>query len=154
MLYWAASMGQTESAELLLHFGASADSLNSTQWTPLFWAAIKGHREMASLLISHNANVLQVDSDGMTPVYWSTFAGQNATTQLLLQAIEKLNIDSPNLNQKVTLRELKDPESLTISQAKKMVAQARKTTAAYNTPQSLVQLSAERLGSEGFSELI
>jgi ankyrin repeat protein len=144
-LHWAASMGQVDSAKLLLLSGATVDSLDSAQWTPLFWAAIKGYRDMASLLLSRGANVHQVDSDGMTPLHWSVSAGQDSTTHLLLETIERGNVREPDSH--YTLRWLENREGLSISQAKQMVAP-------YVTSKSLLQLSAESLNSEGFSEFM
>ncbi|KAI8625612.1 ankyrin repeat-containing domain protein [Xylariaceae sp. FL1651] len=144
-LHWAASMGHTDSARVLLCSGAAVDSLDSAQWTPLFWAAIKGHREIADLLLSRGANIYQVDSGGMTPVHWSLSAGQDATTHLFLQTIEKGKARQPN--KIYTLRYLDNRECLSISEAKRIVAP-------YTTSKSMVQLSADSLDATCFSKVI
>jgi cytohesin len=72
----AASDGQTETVDALLHQGAEIDARTHSGWTPLHWAVWQGHPEVVSVLLHSGADVnAPVHDDyghtsGWTPVYW------------------------------------------------------------------------------------
>ena len=66
-LYFAASRGHKEIAELLVDKGADVNAKSDGDWTPLFTAALNGHKEIAELLIAKGANVNAKDENGATP---------------------------------------------------------------------------------------
>ena len=67
-LTWAAMMGQTHAAELLLQHGANIKGTNKDGNTALHLAAFLGHAETAELLIKNGASVNTKNHDGGTPV--------------------------------------------------------------------------------------
>jgi len=71
-LYFAASRGHKEIAELLVDKGADVNAKSDGDWTPLFTAALNGHKEIAELLIAKGANVNAIEAQGKTPLGWAT----------------------------------------------------------------------------------
>ena len=67
-LTWAAMMGQTEAAELLLQQGADINGKNRDGNTALHLAVFLGHAETAELLLKSGANVNAKNDDNATPV--------------------------------------------------------------------------------------
>ena len=67
-LTWAAMMGQTEAAELLLQHGANINGRNRDGNTALHLAVFLGRAEMAELLIKNGADVNAKNDDGAIPV--------------------------------------------------------------------------------------
>ena len=67
-LTWAAMMGQTEAAELLLQHGADINGRNRDDNTALHLAVFLGHAETAELLLKSGADVNAKNDDGATPV--------------------------------------------------------------------------------------
>ena len=67
-LAWAAMMGQTEAAELLLQHGADINGKNRDGNTALHLAVFLGHAETAKLLLKSGADVNAKNGDNATPV--------------------------------------------------------------------------------------
>ena len=67
-LTWAAMMGQTEAAELLLQQGADINGKNRDGNTALHLAVFLGHAETAELLLKSGADVNAKNDDNATPV--------------------------------------------------------------------------------------
>ena len=67
-LTWAAMMGQTEAAELLLQHGADINGRNRDNNTALHLAVFLGHAETAELLLKSGADVNVKNNDGATSV--------------------------------------------------------------------------------------
>ncbi|RKU39428.1 hypothetical protein C6496_01490 [Candidatus Poribacteria bacterium] len=67
-LAWAAMMGQTAAAELLLEHGADIKGRNQDGNTALHLAAFLGRAETAELLINNGADVKAKNGDGATPI--------------------------------------------------------------------------------------
>ena len=67
-LAWAAMMGQTEAAELLLQHGADIKGRNRDGNTALHLAVFLGHAETAELLLKSGADINAKNNDGATPV--------------------------------------------------------------------------------------
>ena len=67
-LTWAAVMGQTEAAELLLQQGADVNGRNRDGNTALHLAVFLGRAETAELLLKSGADVNARNDDGATPV--------------------------------------------------------------------------------------
>ena len=67
-LTWAAMMGQTEAAELLLQHGADINGRNRDDNTALHLAVFLGRAGTAELLLKSGADVNAKNDDGATPV--------------------------------------------------------------------------------------
>ena len=67
-LAWAALMGQTEAAALLLQHGANINGRNRDGNTALHCAVFLGNAETAELLLKNEADVNAKNLDGSTPV--------------------------------------------------------------------------------------
>lgn len=67
-LTWAAMMGQTEAAELLLQQGADVNGRNGDGNTALHLAMFLGRTETAELLLKSGADVTVKNDDGATPI--------------------------------------------------------------------------------------
>ncbi len=67
-LTWAAMMGQTEAAELLLQHGADINGRNRDDNTALHLAVFLGYAETAELLLKSGADVNAKNDDDATPV--------------------------------------------------------------------------------------
>ena len=67
-LTWAAMMGQTEAAELLLQHSADVNGRNRDDNTALHLAVFLGHAETAELLLRSGADVNAKNDDDATPV--------------------------------------------------------------------------------------
>ena len=67
-LTWAAVMGQTEAAELLLQHGADINGRNREGNTALHLAMFLGRAETAELLLKSGADVTAKNDDGATPI--------------------------------------------------------------------------------------
>lgn len=67
-LTWAAMMGQTAAAELLLQQGADINGRNRDRNTALHLAVFLGRAETAELLLKNGADVHAKNDDGATPV--------------------------------------------------------------------------------------
>lgn len=67
-LTWAAMMGQTEAARLLLQHGADVNGRNRDDNTALHLAIFLGRAGTAELLLKSGANVNAKNNDGATPV--------------------------------------------------------------------------------------
>ena len=67
-LTWAAMMGQTEAAGLLLQHGADINGRNRDDNTALHLAVFLGRAETAELLLKSGADVNAKNDDGATPV--------------------------------------------------------------------------------------
>lgn len=67
-LTWAAMMGQTDAAELLLQHGADISGRNRDGNTALHLAVFLGRAETVELLVKNGADVNAKNDDGATPV--------------------------------------------------------------------------------------
>ncbi len=68
LLTWAAMMGQTEAAELLLQHGAEVNGRNKDGNTALHLAMFLGRTETAQLLLKSGADITSKNDDGATPI--------------------------------------------------------------------------------------
>jgi ankyrin repeat protein len=99
-LHWAAEMGLTDVARLLLIHGAHVNASHSEaplnidqMWTPivvldatpLHLAARRGHKNVVELLIAHGADVNAKDHGGMTPLALALQYDNQAVADLLRQ---------------------------------------------------------------------
>ena len=71
-LSWAALLGHTEIAELLIQSGADVNGRNRDGGTALHGATFLGHVDAAELLIRNGADVNAKNDKGETPLYVST----------------------------------------------------------------------------------
>lgn len=94
-LIFAASLGQTEIAELLIEKGANVNSVHSNGNTPLIMATAKGHAEIAKLLIEKGANVNSVGEAGNTPLKFAAGTGLAEVAKLLIE--KGANVNSANM---------------------------------------------------------
>jgi hypothetical protein len=115
-LIWAAEMGSTACAKILLDAGADPNLVEYDGWSPLHWAARNGHLEVTKLLLDHGANLGQRDSKGLTPLdwaagseYWDVFEvlGQRADEEQRLK-LEKIMWEKYSTNRLVVIRSTKD----------------------------------------------
>ena len=67
-LIWAAIMGQTQAAELLLQHGADVNGKNRDGNTALHLTMFLGHTETAELLLKSGADLTAKNGDGATPI--------------------------------------------------------------------------------------
>ncbi len=67
-LAWAAMMGHTAAAELLLQHGANINGRNRDGNTALHLAVFLGHAETAELLIKNGADINTKNGDGAAPI--------------------------------------------------------------------------------------
>ena len=67
-LTWAAAMGQTAAAELLLQHGADINAGNKDDNTALHLAAFFARTDVAKLLLENGADIKARNADGATPV--------------------------------------------------------------------------------------
>lgn len=93
-LHNAASIGQTEIAELLIEKGAKVNGVSSAGDTPLLWAAVRGHTKIASLLINKGANVNSQNSANDSPLSLAAAAGHTEVANLLIN--KGANVNSQN----------------------------------------------------------
>jgi pectate lyase len=95
-LYWAASTGRTEVAELLIAKGADIQAKTNDEATPLHQASSSGGEELVKLLISKNADVNAKNKNGTTPLHNGVSSGNRAIVELLLA--KGANINAQNRN--------------------------------------------------------
>lgn len=69
-LHYASEHGTKEIVELLLHYGADANSRTRYDVTPLHFAAQGGNISIAELLIQFGAQIGAEDHEGRTPLDW------------------------------------------------------------------------------------
>lgn len=78
-LTWAAEMGSTECAGLLLETGADPNAVEHDGWTALYWAANNGHIEVAKLLLKFGASLdhqYGTEKGGLTARDWAAKMNQ------------------------------------------------------------------------------
>ena len=83
-LHWAAFMGHTDVAKLLLANGADVNATNDIGETPLHVAANQGHKDVAELLLASNADVNATDDFEPTPMHIAACQGHRDVAELLL----------------------------------------------------------------------
>lgn len=69
LLHWAAAYGYTETALLILGFGANIETQDWRGYTPLHVACLEGHRDMVSQLLCEGADTEARTTRGYTPLY-------------------------------------------------------------------------------------
>jgi ankyrin repeat protein len=83
-LFYAASHGFHQTAELLLLKGAAIDAVNSTLQTPLMVAAEKGHTHTVTFLLTRGAQINHHDAKGATSLLLAAAGGHASTVKVLL----------------------------------------------------------------------
>eukprot|EP00904_Undaria_pinnatifida_P004919 jgi/Undpi1/1557/HiC_scaffold_11.g04947.m1 len=83
-LMWAAQLGYTKVAALLLEWGAGTEQEDLEDLTALHWAARLGQESVVHLLLDHAADIEAVDYDGNTPLIWSAREGHRGCVNILL----------------------------------------------------------------------
>lgn len=97
-LIWAAEMGSTACAKLLLESGADPNLVEWDGWSPLHWAARNGHLEVTELLLTYGASIDQRDSRGLAPVHWAAGGGYWEVFDMLdKQATEEQRLNLENI---------------------------------------------------------
>jgi peptidoglycan/LPS O-acetylase OafA/YrhL len=71
-LHWAAGLGHTEMATILLDQGADINTGDENGSTAMHWAALFGRPLVAALLIERGADLARPNNDGATPFSMST----------------------------------------------------------------------------------
>jgi peptidoglycan/LPS O-acetylase OafA/YrhL len=71
-LAWAAMLGDTDLAKVLLDGGASVKATNGDGWTPLHSAAFLGRAKVIALLLEHGADANALSLAGKTPLETTT----------------------------------------------------------------------------------
>jgi len=84
-LHEAARREQSESAAILLDYGANVNSRTLSGITPLHEAVQSNQLEVARFLLAHGAQVNLAAADGMTPLHKAVIKGYLASTWLLLE---------------------------------------------------------------------
>ena len=78
--------GEAASLRLqLYHGGASAESADTEDTTPLLWATSEGHTDLVRLLLDQGAKVESADEQGRTLLSVAAAGGQDAVARLLLE---------------------------------------------------------------------
>ncbi len=85
-LHWAARLGLTEMARLLIDNGADVNIRNDEGYTPLHWAAGEGQKELVVILIVHGADVNAHNKRGWTPLRWAEAQSQKEIARILMAA--------------------------------------------------------------------
>lgn len=109
-LHKAANFDRPRVVHYLLQRGASVDSKNFLDKTPLLVAIEAGAEDAAAVLIFNGANISKADAQGKTPLYWSVAQGNVALTNLLLQRganpDQQVSIYSPGGDRYTSIRAL------------------------------------------------
>jgi ankyrin repeat protein len=90
-LHWAAQLGLTEMAKLLLANKAEVNALDSNGNTPLCDAAVKGYKNMVELLLAQGADVDARGDNGATPLSAAANQGKTDVAELLLANKAEVN---------------------------------------------------------------
>jgi ankyrin repeat protein len=85
-LHWAARLGLTEMARLLIDNEANTNARNDDNDTPLHWAAREGQKELVVILIAHGAKINAVGKAGWTPLRWAEAQGHDDIARILVAA--------------------------------------------------------------------
>jgi len=85
-LTYAAMLGNSAMAQLLIDRGASVKFHDKLGNTPLHWAADRGNSELVSLLLAAKAPVNEENKQGITPLMMAAGRGQVAVVRLLLKS--------------------------------------------------------------------
>ncbi|KAF3390272.1 Fibronectin type 3 and ankyrin repeat domains protein 1 [Penicillium rolfsii] len=91
-LLMAARAGLTNMVELLLHYGASLEILDSAGLSALHWASKADHLETTKLLLSRGAEVDRFGSDERTALHSAVLADQLLMVELLIDNGADVNI--------------------------------------------------------------
>ena len=73
---------ETETAKVLLENGATIDSMNNENWTPLHFAAKNGNIETFKLLLRYNADMSLKTIYGKTPYALAQKFGKSDASNL------------------------------------------------------------------------
>jgi ankyrin repeat protein len=93
-LSWAALLGQTEIAELLIRNGADVNSRNRDGGTALHGAAFLGHADTAALLVRKGADVNATNDKGETSLF--VMGADWAITEHIAELL-KIEVDAENV---------------------------------------------------------
>lgn len=85
-LTYAAMLGNTAMAKLLIDHDASVKFRDKLGNTPLHWAADRGNVELVTLLLAAKAPVNEENKQGITPLMMAAGRGQVAVVRLLLKS--------------------------------------------------------------------
>lgn len=93
----------TQSALMLLDYGAPVDVENAKRTTPLIIAAQKGNTTLVRELLVRGANIAAATSTGLTAVLQAAHFGKTDVLKLLLQSCNTHLIECANYNQTTAL---------------------------------------------------
>ena len=86
---YAASLGRTGAATILLKKGAGVNASDKDGWTALCIASYAGHEEIAVMLLAAgakvNARITQADASGSTALMLAALNGHAGIVKLLLR---------------------------------------------------------------------
>ena len=93
----------TESALVLLDYGAPVDAENAKRATPLIIAAQKGNTTLVRELLERGANIAAATLTGLTAMLQAAHFGKTDVLKLLLQSCNTHLIECANYNQTTAL---------------------------------------------------
>ena len=112
LLHRAASMNQTEAADMLLQKGAPINAVANDGNTPLMMAASRGNAETVRLLVASGADINNKNDIGNTALILSVLADSVESVGLLLDAGADIDIRNNKREQALHLAELSDNSSI------------------------------------------
>lgn len=85
-LMQASEAGNTRAMQILISSGASLETRDERNWTPLMMSSFNGKEEAAFLLIKSGAKIDAQDNNGYSPLHWAAFNGYDNVVRLLLRS--------------------------------------------------------------------
>lgn len=82
----ASEAGHTRAIQMFLNSGASLESRDERNWTPLMISSFNGKEAVAFLLIQSGARIDTKDSNGYSPIHWAAFNGFSNVVGLLIRS--------------------------------------------------------------------
>lgn len=102
-LHVAIRENASQSALVLLDYGAPVDAENAKHATPLIIAAQKGNVTVVRELLERGANIAAATLTGLTPILQAAHFGKTDVLKLLLQSCNTHLIECANYNQTTPL---------------------------------------------------
>ncbi len=154
-LMWAADLGYTEIAKLLLEYHADPAKAHKSQPPPIFWAAKNGHAGIVQLLLDagedantkwNGQSVLSVATHAeIEKILLDNGANANpAVKSVHSDIVDKLTIDQPNWIAMESVRERMQSANLTLSSHSYSEIQRAFSANGYAKSRKLVDANQER----------